>query len=337
MLPSGRPCITGGGIRTRPAVTNNLQFYNALGTAPWSTQVGGTGTISVTNNSTDVLAPDGSQTATKVVFNGSGVDTTIIFQAAPATVATDTFSAYMRTLSGSCTVYGLENPSAPNMQALTVTGSWTRYSQSISIPGTGSFFEIGKQSGNGPVSCTVYVWGAQLETSTSFAGDICPTVGASATCNGETLATSAAIPNLSTSFCASSDVSPVWSSNLSYAFGNGISTANTWYLRWGATLYRFVAFDSVPNSKQWDFTIAQPSAGSTHHVRLCYGGTSSSTPSLWFDGVAQTPGAPSGTGTGLSSNTAVISPAGSNIATGALTGTGANFCIGNDATSGVCP
>lgn len=344
-LATGVPCLVKGaggaqyGYRSRPAVTNLMQFYNALGTAPWNT--GGSCTAPVvTNNTTDLTAPDGSSTATKVTFSAcSGANQTIVFQTITATAANYVGSVYIRTASGTYSFYALLNGSSEISTLVTANTSWQRVAVNGTLTVASWGWEFGKQTADGAISAgTVYLWGAQLETpglNTTTPSDVCPTAGASATCNAEALQMTAATPGASTSFCASADVNPVaWGSTEADFFGAGTGSAvNTWWTAFQSGHIFFETFDATPANKFWNPAYA-PSAG-THHVRFCYDGLGDA-PLIWADGAPIAAGTASGAGTGVLAN----ANAKLNVGWGgnggiSLTGTESNFCYGTCAPASV--
>jgi hypothetical protein len=233
VLGSGVPCMpkatsgasNGYGYRIRPAVTNLVQFYNAMATAPWTTAQAGTcSTPTVTNNTTDLTAPDGSSTATKVVFGacaGTPGNLGVFDQLITSTTAIG--SVYARTLSGTCSQFLQQNGGAAG-QSATISGttSWQRFATPSTA--TTTSIQIGN-NGNGALgatsACTLYFWGAQEEASNGGAPeDLCPTAGATATCVTETLtlATGANQSLPAGQGCVSLDFTPNSTNNLSGAF-----------------------------------------------------------------------------------------------------------------------
>lgn len=210
---AGEGNFTGYGVRMRQSTTNVAQFYNALATSPWVCTNITASCPTVTNNTTDVTAPDGSSTATKLVFPAVASTQASVQTQQPGTTSsgsTYTWSIYLRTLSGTAITYltarGASNHSS---SALNLTSSWQRFSFTQAIDSTTEAFDIGFDAAGGLTNttsgATFYAWGAQIEIH-SVAYDVCPTAGASATCNAETLTTAATNYNVAALGCASLDV-----------------------------------------------------------------------------------------------------------------------------------
>lgn len=208
--------FSGYGARIRPATTNLAQFYNAMTTAPWVVGAITCTGPTVTANTTDLLAPDGTFTASKHVFtacSGGGVSGNT--DPYTSTAAAYTTSIYLRTLSGTYTVNLITEPSGGLTGGFTTctanATSWTRCTVA-NVTQTAATWSLvlgfdGRGVGSTAIGAgTVYAWGAQAEQSV-FASDVCPTAGATATCAAETLAvntTPAAFSN--SEGCTSADL-----------------------------------------------------------------------------------------------------------------------------------
>lgn len=156
---------------------NLILQSQALGTTPWGivgvTAAGPT----VTNNTTDVTAPDGSNTATKCVFpatTGSNQVTAVYQNVDVLLGQTYTWSAWMRG-TGAQTFYwdmdvGGAWSSGSAVQTLSLTSSWQRFTFTVT-PGVGeaTTFVLGSDTRTGHANeanmaaQTIYVWGVQLE------------------------------------------------------------------------------------------------------------------------------------------------------------------------------
>jgi hypothetical protein len=112
-----------------PQVQNLCLQSENLNTSPWSKNTGTT----VAENTTDVTDPFGGNAASKIVYDGSGVDSgTRLFQSIAAVVAaqsrgfTYTTSIWVRNTSGSTQIFFNDNGGASLI--ITPTTSWVRYS-----------------------------------------------------------------------------------------------------------------------------------------------------------------------------------------------------------------
>jgi hypothetical protein len=159
--------------------TNLLSQSQALGTAPWTTVGIVAAAPTVTNNSTDLFAPDGTTTATKIVYPTVGA-TGISLVNQPVNVLASTnyvMSAYMCTLSGAATgsIFLINGGSLTNYgsPAFNLTNKWQRFSFTSTLGagdgGAGNHgigflpSQLGTGEENPIPNFTVYVWGAQLE------------------------------------------------------------------------------------------------------------------------------------------------------------------------------
>jgi hypothetical protein len=159
-------------------------------TSPWATAAGGTGVVPVlTTNS--AISPDGTQNATKIVFNvGSGTttsDSSNWFQPRMLTAASYTGSLYVRGDVGGEQIY-FRDP-AGGFQLFTLTTSWQR----LVFTATASTSDVARmglsiRQGLGGVTinqtATVYVYGGQIELG-AFATSYIPTTTTALTRNAD--------------------------------------------------------------------------------------------------------------------------------------------------------
>lgn len=101
-LPVNRPCISGGGIYAEGAATNIQIRSQEFDNVAW-TKLGAT----VTANTTDVAAPDGTYTAEKVdlVSTAGAGSTAFVYKGNAATVAAYSQALYLRSSAATATVY----------------------------------------------------------------------------------------------------------------------------------------------------------------------------------------------------------------------------------------
>lgn len=116
------------------------------------------------------VAPDGTTTADRVDFNATSAalnQSSIIYQAGVLTAAAWAGSVYVKGVSGSGTIDICLGTTSCG-QCAYVSTSWTRCTRSATASGTLSyFFGNGSfYSGQGRPAQSVYLWGAQAETST---------------------------------------------------------------------------------------------------------------------------------------------------------------------------
>jgi hypothetical protein len=149
--------------------TNYIDFSN---TSNW----GVSSTITKTQNTTDLLSPDGTNNATKIVSTAGTGDTSVAFSIPDGTV---TLSFYGRVASGTKTlVVDVRNNSGTvSSSSPTLTTEWQRFTLTNSTSGTGSSGAVWiYPNGAG----TFYIYGVQAESS-SYATSLILTTGASAT------------------------------------------------------------------------------------------------------------------------------------------------------------
>lgn len=166
---SGTYFDSSGILRNSPA--NLLLQSQALATAPWFNST----LTSIANNTTDLTAPDGTSTATKIVSPGGAA---AVGQG--KTLTTDVYSAsiWLRTLTGTVTtdfiVYLSGAPfTSIGSRTITVTSTWQRFTLTTTTATAVSYnFQL-----NGIGAGTIYAWGAQLETG-STATNYIPTTTA---------------------------------------------------------------------------------------------------------------------------------------------------------------
>jgi hypothetical protein len=152
--------------------TNLLAYSDSLNGGLWSGYCGGTS--NVTYKTTDIVAPDGSYNATKLVMDGStgcgaGAAWGLLYgQSAIFTSGqTYTVSIWARCSTGTVTTtMGLGMNDSFSI-GVTLTTTWQRFSYTATITGN---LDRGLQfiRGDSTIGKTIYVWGAQCEQN-SFA------------------------------------------------------------------------------------------------------------------------------------------------------------------------
>jgi hypothetical protein len=164
-------------ILVEPSATNLVTYSEDFSQSSWDKQSGGTGVApAITSN--DTIAPDGTQSADKVVFNKGAADDPSNYS-----ILSDAFPAQQNTASvfiKADTHQRIVIRNSSNWVAYDVTTEWTRIEQTD----TGGSLQIGLRDGYGipnvPDTATVYIWGAQVESG-SVATSLIPTSGSTVT------------------------------------------------------------------------------------------------------------------------------------------------------------
>ena len=174
-----------------PATTNILRNTNGIGpigasavstvSGNWTGYCNAGTATNITYNTTDVAAPDGSYTATKIVRDGFAVcglnsnawgmlaNTTGVFTAGK----TYTVSAWIMTTGPVITGMCLGGNDYYSVYNLTVTNVWQRFSYTFTPSGAVNTLDRGFQVNTPATNVTYYVWGAQTEegsTATPYQG-----------------------------------------------------------------------------------------------------------------------------------------------------------------------
>jgi hypothetical protein len=157
------------GIR---AIRNLITYSDNMSSGTWYGYCGTTGNI--TYNTTDVTAPDGTYTSTRVVRNGitaCGASTAwgLLWDSGVEKLAkgkTYTASLWARVATGTATLN--MGPNDYYSSGFTMTTQWQRFTTTVTPAGVESArFGRGLQFQSTDQNITYYVWGAQLEEGTS--------------------------------------------------------------------------------------------------------------------------------------------------------------------------
>ena len=148
------------------APANLLLRSQAFATSPW---VSG-GLTSITNNTTDVTDPAGTNTATKLVVAGSAG---LVGQNVVLSSINQTGSVWLRCASGTVTgslilFLSIAPGTVIGFQSITITTTWQRFTFNTSqLPINGNTYTFNVQNLSGG---TVYAWGAQLNPTPMVGG-----------------------------------------------------------------------------------------------------------------------------------------------------------------------
>lgn len=171
------------GLQTVPTRTNLALRSNEFDNGTiW---INSNGVITVTANAG--VAPDGTQTADQWTFGAQ-------FDGKRQTISvtggqTYTYSVFIRRVGGtgnttlSLTMQELAPTNVTNVNAITITDQWARYSATRTFAAGTTSVEFHVQDRNASGQGTIQVWGAQVELA-SFASPPIVTTSSSATVNG---------------------------------------------------------------------------------------------------------------------------------------------------------
>lgn len=326
-LLSGVPAVSALGYLSEPAATNKVIQSQALATT-WAHDSNGTGPHSSTNNTTDLTAPDGTSTATKIVL--ATVTTTsqydVVYQSITTAAEPTTFSVWLRTLSGASTMYIQSYLVAGGGNAFTtcnVTTTWTRFTLTFTATAAARYFLIGSdRTTPAPVTPaisaqTIYAWGAQVESG-SVATSYFPTTTIAGTRAATVLTAANPLANINpVDWSIGGDYTP----SAAFALlpsGQGIANigttagaANSASLSIQTTTGKplFVVTDAASGTKQ---TLADAAITAAKHT--IYGSSAKGVLTVWVDGIA-------------------VAQTGSGAGTGLITTQPANIDIGSNGTA----
>jgi hypothetical protein len=158
---------------TTASRTNYARQSQSIGTSPWT---GNGGSESVASNT--VVAPDGTTTADVINCPGAfdGYGQTAVASAAPFT--SYVASCWLKGTPGATFAIYVNIGGATTAPVITLTGSWVRYSVTLTTGASpGSTLQM-ILTRNGNSATSVHAWGAQLEVGTTPSGYIPTTTSA---------------------------------------------------------------------------------------------------------------------------------------------------------------
>lgn len=143
-------------FRGAHAIQQLIAYSDDMSNVAWQKTAG----VTVTHNTGDLLAPDGTATADKVAYDGSGVSANYRIYLAMRTPATHALmyvqGAWMRTLAGTANMRFSDGTAVSG--DLTIGPIWKWWSfPSVSIPAT-NFFWSYRAASTGNAAQTIYFW-----------------------------------------------------------------------------------------------------------------------------------------------------------------------------------
>jgi hypothetical protein len=240
-LPDGSGnFVSAGDLLLEGAGTNLVLRSEEFDYSIWQKNKTGNGLVPVVT-ANNIIAPDGTQTADKVVFDAVDSDgISELRQNISSINGIATASIWMKVDSGTAIVrIRINYTGGIKTENLTVTDQWQRFIVSTpDVTGINTFQIRLRPSTGTSTSATVYLWGAQLEES-SYATSYIPTTGSTAT-RAADVSTSAATTVFESDWYRQDEGTiysePVFTNTTSfntvYCLGDGTGSNRTRTIQW---------------------------------------------------------------------------------------------------------
>lgn len=175
------------GLLIEQSTTNQIANSNDLSNASWNVLVSGTGAVTRTGNY--AVAPDGTQTATRLQLSGaSGSGNVALLITSPFSASAgvpESWSLWIKTNDNSTKSIHMSIAGAAATN-VTATGAWQRLSTTWASPSAGSWNgRVGLVGGSGSsTDADISVWGGQMEQ-LAFMTSLVPTTTAGTVRNAD--------------------------------------------------------------------------------------------------------------------------------------------------------